>query len=324
MNMNSSTTFLSPEVVAKRKRVKRSSTKKADVALATGTGRRSSTKEIRSGKRCTGGLGPDDAADRGGHLNQYCHHQHHRYFIDTLDAVKSYLGGSRSKCFDSSGGLVPFDCNWYDMFLTKRLGLEKTSGSSELVNVEYTEYPIEFFASLAQSENSSCSIDVTEKFEKVLLSLPENLSKLSAANLLILLSFFSFFPDTVDMLKSKNILQNLVGSILAMLTEKKDCARLTVAIAILGHVVEHHSSMSGILSESNISQLLKLCTTRALYPTAEPNNLGSAKHMLRSEFEIAASRLVSSHVFSCPLCLPSWVNSHSLRYINLFILFFVI
>ena len=304
MNMNSSTTFLSPEVVAKRKRVKRSSTKKADVAPATGTGRRSSTKEIRSGKRCTGGLGPDDAADRGGHLHQYCHHQHHRYFIDTLDAVKSYLEGSRSKCFDSSGGLIPFDCNWYDMFLTRRLGLEKISGSSELVNVENTEYPIEFFASLAQSETSSCSIYVTEKFEKVLLSLPEDLSKLSAANLLILLSFFSFFPDTVDMLKSKNMLQNLVGSILAMLTEKKDCARLTVAIAILSHVVEHHSSMSGILSESNISQLLKLCTTRALYPTAEPSNSGSAKQMLRSEFEIAASRLVNCRVFSCPLCLP--------------------
>ena len=94
------------------------------------------------------------------------------------------------------------------------------------------------------------------------------------------------------MLVTKNMLQNLVSSLLAMLTEKKDGNRLAIAIATLAYIVEYHPSMSGILSESNISQLLKLCTTRALYPVTEPNTRNRTETPLRSEFEIGASRLV--------------------------------
>ena len=283
--------FLSPEIACKKKRTKRSSTKEKAVSMD----RRSCTKEKRDVK-VSSALHEERSRE-----SDQCYHRHlqNRHFTETLDAVNSYIEQNRSKCFSSVGGLVPVSCNWYDMFLTRRLGLitalpDLLSWSS-MYPQEYLEtaiHPHDHFASFAVTNISTCAAIVTKKFDEFLLSLPEDFSNLSVSNLLIFLSFLSSFPTVIDILKKKKMIQSLVSSLLAMLTEKKDCARLAMAIAVLAHVVEHHPSMSGILSESNISQLLKLCTARALYPVTEPDVTQSAEPQPRTELEIGVSRLV--------------------------------
>lgn len=279
--IHSHATFLSPEIGTKKKRTKRSSTKEKVLS----TDRRSSTKEKGGIK---GRLRFDDETTQA--VSHDGHHRRSRHFLETSEAVNSFWGENQSKCPHSVGALVPINCNWYDMFLVRRLGLENKS--SHLLALQSIEKPHEYFALLAQTSAVLFASDVSDMFVKFLVSIPGNFMNLSAEDLLIFLSFFSFFPHTVNMLVTKNMLQNLVSSLLAMLTEKKDGDRLAIAIATLAYIVEYHPSMSGILSESNISQLLKLCTTRALYPVTEPNTRNRTEALLRSEYEIGASRLV--------------------------------
>jgi hypothetical protein len=230
-------------------------------------------------------------------------------FIESLNSVNAYFKFILSSTSSSSAPteptcvgmcLFPFVCCDYDLYLMRRLKIE----NSQKITTFGFSTPGECLLVLSQM-GVSRSQYVQAQFESFLESCaiqPKPFSDMSASNLLILLAFLSFSSKSVvHILIHRNLLHSLIGSLLSMLTEKKDCIMLASAIACLAFVVENHSSLSSIMTESNISQLMKLCITRALYPTSEAE-LGSN---VRSEYEIGASQLGLDRLLDIPIVISS-------------------
>ena len=214
------------------------------------------------------------------------------FTMDVENAIHAYLSSPGIEHFRNST-LVPSLCCPYDLYIVSRISVDAPALHSSL------SLPIDYYVVLSQLNDRE---QISIEFESFLASLPPFFSDIHVSSLLQLLAFLSFASsDVVKILKAKNLLSNLVGCVLNMLTDKKSTTKLAPAIAILAHIVEHEdSSCNDILNDANISQLLKLCLTRALYPT-----LGEDENGLRNEMEICSCRIALKRLLEIPFVQKS-------------------
>ena len=143
----------------------------------------------------------------------------------------------------------------------------------------------------------------------------KNIKKSKDSNLHIhyqacFLAFVSYFPEiVVKVLQESNELNNIISNILVMLTNKKEASNLALDVALLSYLLESHPSCSNILSESNISQLIKLCLAKALYPSDNPTLLDSGSNLQKytAPIEIGSSLLGLKRLLEIPHVLSSVV-----------------
>lgn len=92
--------------------------------------------------------------------------------------------------------------------------------------------------------------------------------------------------DQVRIFFKENIIQSLpnidvlTNGLVARLNIRNARSNITLpyVIAALVYCLQHHHSASNVLTESNISQLLKLCLSRAVYPLNGETLVNDAYH----------------------------------------------
>ena len=184
--------------------------------------------------------------------------------------------------------IIPSVCCPYASYIVSRLTLEVSFAESPL------SHPSDYFVRISQIENTEL---LSSEFEQFLAIVDSPFHDMHVITLLQLVAFISFAPEVViSILSEKGMLSNLLESVLNVLTEKRSSVKLAPAIAILAHIVEQEdNSRDKILSETNLSQLLKLCLTRALYPT-----LHEEEDNLHNELEICSCRIALRRLLLIP------------------------
>jgi len=188
----------------------------------------------------------------------------------------------------------PFISNRFDLYMQRRLQRQE---EKVILDRDYDNIsPLGLFQIFSSCTQSSDFGSYEIRFENFLnknVSGQSWISMHKPDELLIFLAYVSNFPEqVVTLLISRGIYNSCVAGLLSLLTEHKDNAMLASSIACLAFIVERHSSVASILTLPNISQLIKLCLSRAIYPTG-------------TELEAAVARLALSRLMQIDLVQQS-------------------
>lgn len=191
----------------------------------------------------------------------------------------------------------PFACNHYDQYIIKRLRLQLD------VDIDVLS-PQRLFILFSRDDRFGAYQTRFNSFldRNVSVQAQSWISMHRPNELLVFLAYVSNFTAPVILeLQSRNIYNSCVGSLLSLLTEKRDSSILTTAIACLAYIVEKHPSAGSVLTEPNISQLTKLCLSRAIYPG---NGIGGTDQLTQA-MEAGVSRLALSRLMQIDLVQQS-------------------
>jgi len=128
-------------------------------------------------------------------------------------------------------------------------------------------------------------------------------------HLALIASYLSWSPSSTPSLFYKAKWTNtLVPSLLASLGEKQGAHCLSLAVACLAFLIEAHASAVDVLGEGNVSQMIKLCLSKAMYPSSSPSIYSSC--LLKSPmFEVSYCRIALKRL----LVIPSVACQESTR-----------
>jgi hypothetical protein len=90
------------------------------------------------------------------------------------------------------------------------------------------------------------------------------------------------------------------GLLNVLFSRTHDPKCLSIAVACLSFLVEQHSASDSVLTDTNISQLLRLCLSKAIYPTIEPATTPFQTAMLVPQWEITFCRIGLRRMLSIP------------------------
>ena len=101
---------------------------------------------------------------------------------------------------------------------------------------------------------------------------------------------------------------NVVTGLLNVLgSQKHDPKCLSIAVSCLSFLIEQHTASDSVLTDANISQLLRLGLSKAVYPTIDPPGTTTRErsHVLAPQWEIAFSRTGLRRLLHIPQVLLS-------------------
>ena len=101
---------------------------------------------------------------------------------------------------------------------------------------------------------------------------------------------------------------NVVTGLLNVLgSQKHDPKCLSIAVSCLSFLIEQHTASDSVLTDANISQLLRLGLSKAVYPTIDPSGTatGEKSRVLAPQWEIAFSRTGLRRLLHIPQVLLS-------------------
>ena len=99
---------------------------------------------------------------------------------------------------------------------------------------------------------------------------------------------------------------NVVCGLLNVLgSQKHDPKCLSIAVACLSFLIEQHTSSDSVLTDANISQLLRLGLSKAVYPTIDPQKAEGLSAVLAPHWEITFCRIGVRRLLRIPQVLDS-------------------
>ena len=99
---------------------------------------------------------------------------------------------------------------------------------------------------------------------------------------------------------------NVVCGLLNVLgSQKHDPKCLSIAVACLSFIIEQHTSSDSVLTDANISQLLRLGLSKAVYPTIDPQTAEGLPAVLAPHWEITFCRIGVRRLLLIPQVLGS-------------------
>lgn len=100
--------------------------------------------------------------------------------------------------------------------------------------------------------------------------------------------------------------ENVVTGLLNILSSQKhDPKCLSVAVACLSYLIEQHTASGSVLTDANISQLLRLCLSKSVYPTVDNVTSSSENILLPPHWEITFCRIGVRRFLHIPQVLTS-------------------
>ena len=99
--------------------------------------------------------------------------------------------------------------------------------------------------------------------------------------------------------------ENVVTGLLNVLSSQKhDPKCLSIAVTCLSFLIEQHTASESVLTDANISQLLRLCLSKSVYPTVD-DVTSSEKLLLPPHWEITFCRIGVRRFLRIPQVLAS-------------------
>ena len=195
--------------------------------------------------------------------------------------------------------IIPSVCHPFDVDIAQSICYETNSSSMGRDETLSMITDIDSFHDIAwscsQSEKKSGSINISDMKQRVISFADSHfqsaatvaaMSQLELGCLALWLSWYPFFfgekdSNLSDVAFEQNHVHdewhwnqykdNVVTGLLNVLgSQKHDPKCLSIAVSCLSFLVEQHSSSDSVLTDANISQLLRLGLSKAVYPTIDP------------------------------------------------------
>jgi hypothetical protein len=277
------------------------------------------------------------------HLDTNCRTQYaSTYLLNILHDIEEFFSDEQSG-LPTTKLILPCVCQPFDVDIAQNLVHEKKDKGNFRSCVTSYKADIKVFNSVVWGSSTSCSSpsdtnfpSITDTIFERLISFAEihftsaaTVTAMSQLDLGRLAVWLSWHPSLFRVVKCNDTLdtagndngemrqwcwhlhkENVVTGLLNVLSSQKhDPKCLSVAVACLSFLIEQHSASESVLTDANISQLLRLGLSKAVYPTVDsisgPSGSGTDANTLPPYWEIIFCRMGVRRLLLIPQVLGS-------------------
>jgi hypothetical protein len=280
-----------------------------------------------------------------GHLDANCRTKYaSTYLLNILHDIEEFFYDEQSE-LPMTKLILPSVCQPFDVDIAQNLVHEKKDKRNFRSHITSYKADIKVFNSVVWGSSTSCSWPSDSKFPSTMDTIPELLisfaeihftsaatvTAMSQLDLGRLAVWLSWHPSLFRAVKCDDALsaadsnngymrqwcwhlhkENVVTGLLNVLSSQKhDPKCLSIAVACLSFLIEQHSAAESVLTDANISQLLRLGLSKAVYPTVDSisvlsgSGTGTDPNILPPYWEIIFCRMGVRRLLLIPQVLGS-------------------